>query len=820
MAGAARQYGEPYRYGDEEKRMEKLIFNRRPMWLVIISVLTLYFGFEMTRIKIDARFEKMLPMQHEYLQNMFSRLDDLTQKGLSFKIAIENTKGDIFEKEYLQVVQNVHDKVFNINGVDRTSLRSMWAPSVRWQAVTPQGFDGDRLIPGEYDGSAESLERVKLNVFRSTEIGRLISDNFKSSIVESYVYSTYPSDDPERGHATGDTIDFQDLGDILESIRTDIDKQYGGKYRVYIIGEPKMIGDFITGSSQIVFFGAIAIVLTIVLLYLYARCWRAALMPLLTSVIAVVWMLGILSVMSEFSVPYGNVPVKVNGVLENVEVFSGIGLFSMLVPFLLVAIGVSHSVQYVNAMAVEMANGHNKLQASRRAFRTNYLPGITALLTNAFSFLTMVLIPISAIKELAYTACIGTAVLIVLKLMLLPILLSYSGIAPSGVKHMQLSQENDSFIWLFLAKFTESKWAIISLIFAGTLAVYSVYERQFLKIGDIAEGAPELRPDSTYNKDVKFITSNYATSSDLFVTMVTTAPNDCFKQKNMEAMDDLEWVLNNTEGVQATASAAFVAKNFIAGLTEGHIKWMALGRNQEAIDGSFSITSDMGLVNEKCSFAPVVAFLKDHKAETLDRVAKVVKDFADQHNTAEVQFRLATGNAGIAAAVNQEIHSAQNKMLWLVYAVVAALVFFTFPSIKAMLCILGPLALTSILCEALMAKLGIGVKVATLPVITLGVGVGVDYGIYIYSRMEGYFKEGKSLRDAYLLTLKTTGKAVSFTGLTLALGVATWYWSAIQFQKDMGILLVFMFLWNMVGALTLLPALAHFLLPKGGKAAT
>ncbi|MBK8675272.1 MAG: RND family transporter [Cellvibrionales bacterium] len=818
MAGAARQYGEPYRYGDEEKRMERLIFNRRPMWLVIIAVLTLYFGFEMTRIKIDARFEKMLPMQHEYLQNMFSRLDDLTQKGLSFKLAIENTQGDIFDKEYLQVVQNVHDKVFNINGVDRTSLRSMWAPSVRWQAVTPQGFDGDRLIPGEYDGSAESLERVKLNVFRSTEIGRLISDNFKSSIVEAYVYSTYPNEDLDRGHEAGSAIDFQDLGNILEETRTEINKQYGGKYRVYIIGEPKMIGDFIIGSSGIVFFGGIALLITIVLLYMYARCWRAALMPLFTSVIAVVWMLGILSVMSEFSVPYGSVLVTVNGISENIEIFSGIGMFSMLVPFLLVAIGVSHSVQYVNAMAVEMAHGHNKLQASKRAFRTNYLPGITALLTNAFSFLTMILIPISAIKELAYTACIGTAVLIVLKLMLLPILLSYSGIAPSGVKHMQLSEEKDAPIWLFLAKFTEARWAVVALVFAGALAVYSVYERQFLKIGDIAEGSPELRPDSTYNQDVKFITSNYATSSDLFVVMVTSAPGECFKQKNMEAMDDLEWTLNNTDGVQATASAAFVAKNFTAGLTEGHIKWMALGRNQEAIDGSFNITAEMGLANEKCSFAPVVAFLKDHKAETLDRVAKVVKDFADKNNTADVQFRLATGNAGIAAAVNQEIHSAQNTMLFLVYAVVAALVFFTFPSIKAMLCILGPLALTSILCEALMAKLGIGVKVATLPVITLGVGVGVDYGIYIYSRMESYFKEGKSLRDSYLLTLKTTGKAVSFTGMTLAIGVATWYWSAIQFQKDMGILLVFMFLWNMVGALTLLPALAHFLLPKGGTA--
>lgn len=813
MAGVSRQYGEPYRYGDEEKKMERLIFNNRPLWLVIIAALTCYFAFEMTRIKIDARFEKMLPMQHEYLQNMFSRLDDLTQKGLSFKIAIENTQGDIFDKEYLQVVQNVHDKVFNTNGVDRTAMRSMWAPSVRWQAVTPQGFEGDRLIPGEYDGSAESLERVRINVLRSTEIGRLISDNFKSSIVETYVFSTYPSDDTERGHVAGETIDFKDMGEILEEMRSEINTKYNGKYKVYIIGEPKMIGDFIEGSSEIVKFGGIAMLITIILLYMYARCWRAALMPLFTSLVAVVWMLGILSMMSRFEVPYGKVLVGA----QNIEVFSGIGLFSMLVPFLLVAIGVSHSVQFVNAMAIEMSMGQDKLQACRRAFRSNYLPGITALLTNAFSFLTMMLIPISAIKELAVTACIGTGVMIVLKLMLLPILLSYSGIAPSGIKHMQMDEKRDPAIWVFLSKFTEGKWAIIALIFAGALAVYSVYERQFLKIGDINEGAPELRPDSVYNQDIKFITSNYATSSDLFVVMVTSNPGECFKQKNMEAMDDLEWVLTNTDGVQATASAAFVAKNFIAGLTEGHIKWMSLGRNQEAIDGSFGITADMGLANEKCSFAPVVAFLKDHKAETLDRVVGVVKEFSAKNDTADVQFRLATGNAGIAAAVNQEIHSAQNKMLWMVYAVVAALVFFTFPSVKAMLCILGPLALTSILCEALMAKMGIGVKVATLPVITLGVGVGVDYGIYIYSRMESYFKEGKSLRDAYLLTLKTTGKAVGFTGLTLAFGVATWYWSAIQFQKDMGLLLVFMFLWNMVGALTLLPALAHFLLPHGGK---
>lgn len=173
------------------------------------------------------------------------------------------------------------------------------------------------------------------------------------------------------------------MGNILEDIRTEINTKYNGRYKVYIIGEPKMIGDFIEGSSEIVKFGGIAMLITIILLYMYARCWRAALMPLFTSLVAVIWMLGILSTMSRFQVPYGEVLVAG----QNIEVFSGIGLFSMLVPFLLVAIGVSHSVQFVNAMAIEMSLGQDKLEACRRAFRSNYLPGITALLTNAFSFL-------------------------------------------------------------------------------------------------------------------------------------------------------------------------------------------------------------------------------------------------------------------------------------------------------------------------------------------------------------------------------------------------------------------------------------------------
>ncbi|MEY8200895.1 MAG: MMPL family transporter, partial [Colwellia sp.] len=200
---------------------------------------------------------------------------------------------------------------------------------------------------------------------------------------------------------------------------------------------------------------------------------------------------------------------------------------------------------------------------------------------------------------------------------------------------------------------------------------------------------------------------------------------------------------------------------------------------------------------------------------TLKAVVAEVTAFSKEYeNNDAITFKMAAGNAGIEAATNIIIEEAQYRMLIWVYAVVAFLCLLTFRSIRIVACIILPLALTSILCQALMANLGIGVKVATLPVIALGVGIGVDYGIYIYSKLQTYLNAGLSLREAYFNTLKTTGKAVAFTGLTLGIGVGTWFLSPIKFQADMGILLTFMFVWNMIGALVFLPALASVLIKK------
>jgi predicted RND superfamily exporter protein len=304
----------------------------------------------------------------------------------------------------------------------------------------------------------------------------------------------------------------------------------------------------------------------------------------------------------------------------------------------------------------------------------------------------------------------------------------------------------------------------------------------------------------------------------------------------MDAIDRFMWYMENVPGVQSTVSMVTVSKLVTKGMNEGNLNWSALSRNQTILNTSIQ-RAPSTLLNQDCSMAPVIIYLNDHKAETLENVVAAVESFKEKYDdkvdakyfamgiaeieaaiatgelkSVPIRFQLASGNAGIEAATNEVIGDAQNTMLIFVYAVVFILCFATFRSLRAIFCILIPLALTSILCQALMAYLGIGVKVATLPVIALGVGIGVDYGIYIYNRLEVMLITGKSLQEAFFETLKSTGKAVSFTGITLAIGVGTWIFSPIKFQADMGILLVFMFIWNMLGALILLPALATFIL--------
>ena len=432
------------------------------------------------------------------------------------------------------------------------------------------------------------------------------------------------------------------------------------------------------------------------------------------------------------------------------------------------------------------------------------------------------MIKIPVIQDLAVTASIGVLTLIFTNLILLPILLSYAGVSKAAA---QREAANDKFsqldalharhpFWAFLDRFTERKWASGAILIAVVLGAVGFAVSLHLKIGDLNPGAPELRPESRYNSDDRFMVSNFSASSDQYVVMVKTPQYLCANYQTLVSVDALEAQLQQLPGVVSTTSLAALSKQAAAGLNEGSLTWYEIPRNQGLLN-TIITRAPRELFNQNCDLLTVYVYLKDHKADTLTRVVQTVEQFAATHNTDQVQFLNAAGNAGIEAATNIVVKRSNLQMLFMVYAAVIALCFITFRSWRAVVCTVLPLMLTSILCEALMVGLNIGVKVATLPVIALGVGIGVDYALYILSVTLTNLRNGSSLSDAYYLALLSTGKVVVMTGITLGVAVLTWVLSPIKFQADMGILLGFMFIWNMVGALVLVPALAHFLLkPK------
>ncbi len=766
--------------------MERLVFNNRLMVVFIFTAITLFLGYQALQVRPDTSFGKMIPLEHPYIVNMLEHQNDLANLGNSIRIAVAIEDGDIFTTEYMETLKQINDEVFFLPGVDRSNLRSLWTPNVRWTEVTEYGFDGGPVTNHPSYTNEQDLDELRANVLKSGEIGRLVANNFKSSIIDVPLQEFYPNPENQSELLR---LDYADFSHQLEEKVRDRFQSENPNIKIHIVGFAKKVGDLIDGLMGVVAFFGIAFLITFVLLYLFTWCIRSTVSVLVTTVIAVIWQLGLINLVG-----------------------FGLDPYSMLVPFLIFAIGISHGVQKINGIALQSGEADNALTAARRTFRQLFLPGMIAILADAVGFITLLVMDIGVIHELAIGASIGVGVIVFTNLIMLPVTISYLGISKKAIERSKRDAVREHPFWRsisYVAHPNVAPWMVIIALVGGVGCF--IYQERNIKVGDLDAGAPELRPDSRYNLDNDFIIQNYSTSSDILVVMVKTPPEQCSAYETMEAIDQLQWKMNNLEGVQSAVSLVTVAKQVLMGNNEGNLKWQGLSRNQDNLNNAIS-RAPSGMFNAACSLAPVMIFLDDHKADTLTRATDAVKEFAAEYNTDTLEFKLAAGNAGIEAATNDVISSSELLILALVYIWVGLMCFMTFRSLPATICIVLPLVLTSVMGNALMAFLGIGMKVATLPVIALGVGVGVDYGIYIYSRLESFLRAGMPLQEAYYETLRSTGKAVLFTGLCLAIGVATWIFSAIKFQADMGLMLTFMFLVNMIGAMLLLPALARFLI--------
>jgi predicted RND superfamily exporter protein len=769
-------------------RLEQLIFGHRLLIIVLFALVSVALGVLAVRgLRIDASFTKQLPTKHEYMQTYLA--DGVAEfRGANrVLIALIARDGNMFTPEFFDALKRATDEVIVMDGIDRGRVQSLFTPNVRYLEVVEDGIEAGNVVPADFQPTPESMAVVRENILKAGIVGRLVANDFSGALVSAIVLEQ---------DANGVPVDPIDVARELEEKVRDRLQGTGVQVQarsnsvdVHMIGFAKVVGDIADGALSVIVFAISTLVLTLLAVWLYCQSFRVALVPVVCSVIAVIWQLGVLVVLG-----YGIDPL------------------GLLVPFLIFAIGVSHGVQKISAVSDAAFEGLDSMEAARRTFRQLLAPAVVALLADLVGFITILLIPVQVIREMAVTASIGVAIVILTDLVLLPVLVSFVKFDDGYRQRVEKRQRALGAAWHRLAGVTRRGPALVIIVIAALLAVFGWWKGRETPIGDTQAGVPELRPDSRYNLDSDIITSKFSIGVDILTVIVQTKEPACVSFDLMTAIDRFAWRMQNVEGVQDVITLPFIAKTAIAGWNEGSLKWRNIPREQAQLTQSTRyIETSTGLLNADCNIVPVMMFLKDHRAETIERAVAAVKAWRDANPIDGAQFKLAAGNVGVMAATNEEVEAKEFPILAGVFAAVIVMCLVTFRSILGTVLVVVPLALVSVLVYAVMAMVGIGLKVSTLPMVALGAGIGVDYGIYLFSRMQEFLEGGLGVREAYEKTLRVTGASIIFTGITLAIGVVTWVFSPLKFQADIGVMLTFMFLVNMLGAIILLPALAAWL---------
>ncbi|MEY2777708.1 MAG: hypothetical protein RLY30_1806 [Pseudomonadota bacterium] len=761
------------------ERFAQGLVRRSRLWLIGFAVLTLLLGWSATGLRADAAFSKMIPLEHPFMK-VFTEHEATFGGANRVLVAVAPKTGDIYTQSSLQLLRQVTEEVFYVQGVERSSVTSLFTPNVRFTEVVEEGFRGGNIVSADFQGRPEQIEQVRANVAKSDWVGRIVTRDGSAALVAASLQ--------ERDPQSGARLDLQAVAKALEEIRT---RHESETHSIHIIGFAKATGDIAAGASGVLVFFGLAFALTCALLLVYNRSVALTLYALGCAIVPVIWLLGLMPLL-------------------------GLGLdpLSILVPFLIFSIAVSHAVQMTEAWRTQRLAGLDAPSASVSAFCQLLVPGAVALLANALGFVVIALVDIEIVRELAITATLGVTVMMVSNKLLLPAFLALrAGVPPARREQVLLEA-----LWIRLARLVEPGRARVVVGLGVVALLAGAWVAKDLQIGDLGQGVPELRPDSRYNQDTAFITERFEIGVDVLRVLAIAEGTDspCVKPEVMDEVAEFELQMRQNPSVVSVSGLAGFVGQVSQAYAEGHVKWNAMPQDSSQIAQGVGAATRLGnaLMNPGCGVMPVSIYTSDHQASTISALVQAVEAFAEGAKDSGVRFVMGLGNLAVMAATNEVVAQADPWVNAALFSSVALLCLLAFKSWRMTLCIILPLALVTMLCNAVMTLLGIGVKVNTLPVVALGVGVGVDYGIYLFERIRHALHQGSDLQEAMLTALRERGAASTFTAVTMTLSVLTWMGSSLQFQSDMGVLLAFMFLVNLLGAILLAPALAVFLISK------
>ncbi|QBP77167.1 RND family transporter [Herbaspirillum huttiense] len=769
-------------------RLEALAFRARlPILLALLGFTALMAVFSL-QLRMDAGFEKQIPSDHEYVATLHQYRDELFGAN-RLNIVLRARHGSIWTRDGLTRLNAMTQAVMFLPNINRLGVQSLWTPNTFVNEITEEGFRADPVIAGTVTPdnlTPEVIAGIRDSANNGGFVGTLVSRSQDSAMIIAEI---------NEFDANGKKVDYLAYNKLLNDLRA---KYENADFEVQIIGFAKQIGDVADGAQGVLKFCVMALLLTALAVYWYCRSLPFTLLPIVCSLVSLVWQFGTLHLLG-----YGLDPLAV------------------LVPFLVFAIGVSHGVQQINYIVRGIAAGMGCDEAARASFRGLLVPGVLALVTAFVSFITLTLIPIPMVKELAITASIGVGYKIITNLVMLPLAASLLKVDKAYADAAMRAQQKRARWLQVFARAAHPRNARGIVLVTLLLFAASVWYSSDRLVGTLQAGAPELRADSRYNLDAKAIAENYDTGLDWLSVILATPENSCDQVAFGRYQDQFDAAMAQVPGVMSVSSFAQQMKIYNEGYNEGNPAMYSVPldpANYAAL--AVEIGRVRGFLSKDCSMLATHLYLTDHKASTINGVIAAVKQYRSAHPLPGLSIRLAAGNAGVIAAVNEEVEKSELPMMLYVYAAIVVLVFAVYRDLRAVVACCLPLTVATFIGYAFMKQLQIGLTVATLPVMVLAVGIGVDYAFYIYSRLQMHLAAGEAIDVALEKSIQEIGVATIFTAITLAIGVATWSFSQLKFQADMGKLLAFMFIVNLIMAMTALPAFAvvlERLFPRKGK---
>ena len=763
----------------------RLVIRYRIAFICFCILMSLFFLYNLKNLSIHTNVNDFTPKNHPYMQ-VQAKLTSVFGGLNQVYIALVVKEGEIFTKETMGKVVKITRKLYLMEGVNQSRIISLSSHKIKDVRATEAGFVTKRLMR-QAPETKEAMEYLKKTIMRNPMLyGPVVSRDFKATLILADFEPHVPS-----------KFLFQELRNI-----TEVEKD--SNHEIYMAGRPILEGwlDHYIPAMFKVLFGTILIM--IILLYITFRSKRGVILPILSATMATIWGLGIVALLG-----YKLDPATI------------------LVPFLIMALDICHSVQLIKRYYERALINPDGREAAQRSLHSLFIPALVSLITDSLGFFTLIFIPIPMIKSMALAAGIGAISSLFTTLTFIPPVLS---LLPVPKKSEVEREEKANVIdWIltrisFLSSRPSLRLSVVIILVIFISA--GIFGTTRLVIGDNEPGSSALYPDSPYNISEKVINEKFSGSNPYFILVAGREEKlePLISSGVLKEMDSLEkYLREKIPEAGYTISLTDYIKGLNMNMEGGDFAHYRIPDNDNTIAEYLFLYSISGfpgdfdpVVSSNYQYANIKMDLKDHRASTIGKVLNTTGEWLkNNHHNQDVTFLYPGGVIGTLAAINEIItRNLPNSIIQISLATFICVVL-SYSSLVSGFLLLIPLAFGVLITFGVMGLLGISLTLETLPIASVGIGLGVDYGLYVVSRMRDEITNGGNsiVDDAILRSLVTSGKAVFSSVTIVAIGVFAWAFSDIRLQAKLGIALGSLIVLNGLGALIILPVLIRMIRP-------